>query len=80
MSLSFLGFGPGGWSKIFDLVIGGAWQAAQDVRQVFMRVDAMAAAASEDRINDRAVPSRIRMTDEKKVFLAQGRWPNGILD
>ena len=68
------------WEQLVDLGDLRGWQAAQDVGEIFLRVQTPPPAAAQDRVNDRAAPSRIGMTDEEPALATYCRRANVVLD
>ena len=56
------------------------WQESQNVVQIFLGVDAPAAAAFDDGIEDCALPTGIWMTNEEKILFADGSWSDRVFD
>src|SRR5690606_15532723 len=53
-------------------------QPGEHVAQVIVRIDSMAAAGGNDRVEDRRAVARVRMADEQPVFLSNRRGPDGV--
>jgi len=71
--------GPGFGREVFDLPIGGGGQAREDVTQVGEGIDAAAAAAFDDGIEDGAAFPGLGLADEQPILFAEGGGANGIL-
>ena len=66
--------------KALDVAGLGRWQSGEHVRQVFQRIDAAAAAAHEDRVDDGAAPAGIRVADEEPPASSDCRRPDRVFD
>ena len=75
-----LGLGPGSGCHVFDLLVGQYWQLGEHFAQVVLRVDSSTAASFDDREEDGAELSGFGFAYKQPVFLANGSWPDGILD
>ena len=56
---SFARIGPGFWRDILDLPVGHGRQAGEDIAEVSVGFDTVAAAALNDRVDDRATFSSV---------------------
>src|SRR5437879_1765151 len=74
----FPGFGPGCRCDLFDLAHLHVWQPAQDISQVFVRVNAQAMAAPQHRVNHGATPPGGRVANKEKVLFADGGGSNRV--
>src|SRR5512140_2466946 len=54
-------------------------QAGQDVPQILGRIQAVAAATAQDRVDDRATPARLRMANKQEVLFTNGGGTNRVL-
>ena len=75
-----LGLGPGSGCHVFDLLVGQYWRLGEHFAQVVLRVDSSTAASFDDREEDGAELSGFGFAYKQPVFLANGSWPDGILD
>lgn len=75
-----MGLGPGSGRNGGDFALFHVRQAFEHIAQVFGRVDPVPSAAAQDRVDDCATPTRIRVPDEEEVLLADGRGPDGVID
>jgi hypothetical protein len=71
-STSLASFDPLVREKFSDLIGGHGGEAPENVGEVFLRVDAVAAAALDEGVNDGAAPARLRMSNEEPPALADG--------
>ena len=76
--LLLLLFGPGFRRDFVDLVVGHVREAGEDVPQIGIGVEAAAAAALNDRVNDGAVFPGPGLADKEPVLFAQGGGPDGV--
>jgi hypothetical protein len=67
-------FAPLVREQVSNLAAGHRGQALQNVGEVFLRIDPVAAAALDDGVNDGATPTSIRMPNkEPSTFSNRGR-------
>jgi hypothetical protein len=66
--------------QVSNLAAGHRGQALQNVGEVFLRIDPVAAAALDDGVNDGATPTGIRMPDKEPAALSDGRGPYIVFD
>src|SRR5690606_19069211 len=72
---------PAGWQERAEIVlVGHARQAAQDVGEVNLGVEAVAAGTFDHRVDDRAALAGGFATKKEPVLLADSRWPDAVLD
>jgi len=71
---------PATGQQFFDLVVFHGRQPPQHIGQVFLGIEAVPAAALNDRVNHGAAPTRLRMSDEEPAAPAHRRGPHVILD
>lgn len=64
---------PAAGQQFWQLAHGHQGQAPEDIGEIFLRVDAEAAATLNDGVDDGGAPSRIRMPDEEPSLLPDGR-------
>lgn len=70
---------PIGRRESVDVVlVGHGREPGEHIFQVDERIDAVALAGDNDRINDRRALARVGMTDEEPVLFAQRRGPDGV--
>jgi len=55
-------------------------QTAEDIREVVLRIDAPAAAADQDRVDDGAAPGGVRMFDEEPPFATHRGGPDSVFN
>ena len=67
-----LGLRPGFGREVLDLPVGRRGQPGEHVAQVGERVEAAAAAAFDDGVEDGAAFAGLGFADEEPVFLADG--------
>ena len=65
-------FCPSARSEQVDLLIGHVRQAPEHIFQVGVRVDPIRFTALQDRVNNRAAPTRFFVADEQPVFFLCG--------
>jgi hypothetical protein len=53
-------------------------QATQHIGQVFLRINATAAATLNDGVDDRAAPASVGVADEQPALSTDHRWPHII--
>ena len=80
LSDCLLSLGPGCRCDVLDLPVSQRRQAGEHVAQICLRIDASAAAGFDDREQDRAALPGLRFADKQPVLLADGRWPDRVLD
>ena len=70
---SFARFGPGFWRDILNLPVGHGRQPGEDIAEVSVGFDTVAAAALNDRVDDRATFSSVGVAKEEPVLFFQER-------
>lgn len=76
--LAAIGFRPSGGSDVLDLPVGHRWEAGERLAQVGVRIDSMAAAALNHRVEDRTAFPGFRLPDEQSVLFAEGSWQDCV--
>ena len=74
-----LGLGPGSRHEGFHFGSFRLGQPFKNILKIFGRIDAVAAATAQHRVDHRAALARLGMPDEQKVLLPDRRGPKGIL-
>ena len=71
---------PVGGEQLPNLTAGHRGQTAERIGQVFLRVDAKAAAALDEGIDHGATPTRVRVPDKEPAALADRRRSHVVFD
>ena len=71
---------PGFWSEVFDLPVGRGGQPGEHVAEVGEGVEATAAAAFDEGVEDGAAFAGLGVADEEPVFLADRGGADGVFD
>src|SRR5436190_18768839 len=66
--------------QTIEIADGGMGQAAQDVGEVVVGIDASASAAAQQGVEDGAAPTCAGMSDEEPAFAADGGGPDRVFD
>ena len=77
---SFARIGPGFWRDILDLPVGHGRQTGEDIAEVSVGFDTVAAAALNDRVDDRATFSSVGVAEEEPVLFSKSGRANRILN
>ena len=78
LQLAAAGFEPIGWGQDFGIFRQHAGQPCQDVGEVFLEVDAQAAAVFYDGVEDGAFLTGLFIAEEQPVFGSQLGGANGV--
>lgn len=71
---------PIGGKQRIDLTDFYDGQAAEDIGEVILRIDAAAPATDQDGVNNGTAPTSIGMSNEEPSFAANGRGTDGVFD